>query len=159
MMEVQVPELGNSAVSDAEAIVPAVGGATPVAVTPPIRPAAHAGTVLEGVRIPSRNREVRRLVVSIYVECSHLGLQDLRAVTRYADLSNKYRRLAEHLDATDVVKSDGEVRKALDSLRALAGELRLTEGSLGVTAASRASLGLTVGKMQDLASLMANREQ
>ena len=111
--------------------------------------------VLVGHRIPSRNPTVRRLVVGLFAECSWLTRPDVPASVRWAVLSEKFRRLAETLDKlpgpSGVVKVSGgdmEPRKALGELRALSGEITRLEAALGITAASRAALGVDVGRLR-----------
>ena len=121
---------------------------------------AHEGRPggLIGVAIPSRNRTIRRRVLSLYRECSWLTGADVAAAVRWAVLGEKFRRLAEVLDKLPVVKvsgDDAEPRKALAELRALSGEMTKLESALGITASARAALGVNVTRLQDLASAMA----
>ncbi len=133
-----------------------------VPAVPPVngsRSVAHAGRPdgLIGVAIPSRNRSVRRRVLALYQVCEWLTAADVSAATRWAVLGEKFRRLAEVLDGLPaeaaVVKissADLEPRKALGELRALSGEMTKLEAALGITAASRAALGVDVGRMRNL---------
>ena len=121
------------------------------------RPAA-----LVGVRIPSRNENARSLVVRVYEENPHLQRADLWAVTRYAELSWKFRRLAERMERMEdggLVRSDGEPRKLLAELRSLSDTLLRHERDLGITASSRAALGVNVTRLRDLAAAMADGGQ
>lgn len=115
---------------------------------------------LRGVRVPSRSMPARRLVVQLYEACPHLSRADLWTAVRWAELSLKFRRLSEYLDMQPeggVVRMDGEPRKALSEFRQLADAISRHEQALGVSAAARASLGVNVGRMADLAALMAGR--
>ncbi len=117
-------------------------------------------SALQGVRIPSRNENARQLVFRIYEENPHLQRADLWAVTRYAELSWKFRRLAERMERMEdggLVRSDGEPRKLLAELRSLSDTLLRHERDLGITVTSRASLGLDVARMRRLAPDGAER--
>ncbi len=122
--------------------------AAAVTVNVTARPAA-----LVGVRIPSRNENARQLVVRVYEENPHLQRADLWAVTRYAELSWKFRRLSELMERmgdAGLVRQDLEPRKLLSELRALSDSILRHERDLGVTASSRAALGVDIGRMRRL---------
>ncbi len=120
--------------------------------------------VLVGIRIPSANENVRQLVVRVYQDSPHLQRADLLAVVRYAALTWKFRRLSEMLDrlpeggVVKISKGDLEPRKAVSELRALAGELLRHEAALGITANSRAALGIDLVRGHSLAELMSRPE-
>lgn len=117
---------------------------------------------LEGVAIPSRNRTIRRRVFALYWECNWLAGGDISAAVRWAVLGEKFRRLAELLDrfpeggVVRVSVADLEPRKALGELRAISGEMSRLETALGLTAAARASLGVNLTHMKDLAAAMSS---
>jgi hypothetical protein len=116
---------------------------------------------LVGVRIPSRHVNARQLVVRVYEENPHLQRADLWAVTRYAELSWKFRRLAERMEEMPgggLMRADMEPRKLLSELRVLSETLLRHERDLGITAAARAGLGVDLGRLQsmDLASAMSD---
>jgi len=143
------------AAEDGAGLVPVSAPSAGAGAAPEARPPA-----LVGRRIPSRNSRVRRLVVALYFEASWLAGADLPAAVRWATLSEKFRRLAQHLDNLPeggVVKVDGDPRKALGELRALSGEITRLENALGITAAPRAGLGVNLGRMEDLAVSMSRR--
>ncbi len=109
---------------------------------------------LVGIRIPSRNENARQLVVRVYEENAHLQRADLWAVTRYAELSWKFRRLSElmeRLPDDGLMRKDLEPRKLLSELRALSDTLLRHERDLGITAVARAGLGVDVGRIRKLA--------
>ena len=112
-------------------------------------------SALQGRRIPSRNKSVRKLVARLFRECTWLAGADLPATVRWAVLSERFRRLAERLDGLPELTADNEPRKALAELRALSGEITKLEAALGITAAARAALGVNVGRLGDLAEQMA----
>ena len=144
------PEAKLSALSGAGRAVVAQGGSGSVKIS--ARPPA-----LVGVRIPSRSENVRQLVVRVYEENLHLHRADLWAVTRYAELSWKFRRLSELIDRMEdgngagYLRKDMEPRRVLSELRALSGELLRHEGALGITAAARAAMGVDIAKGQGFA--------
>ena len=144
------PEAKLSALSGAGRAVVAQDGSGSVKIA--ARPAA-----LVGVRIPSRNENARSLVVGIYQENPHLRRADLWAVTRYAELSWKFRRLSELIDRMEdgngagYLRKDHEPRRVLSELRALSGELLRHEAALAVTAAARAAMGVDIAKGQGFA--------
>ena len=137
------PEAKLSALSGAGRAVVAQGGSGSVKI-------AARPVVLVGVRIPSRNENARQLVVRVYEENAHLLRADLWAVTRYAELSWKFRRLSELIDRMEdgngagYLRKDQEPRRVLSELRALSGELLRHEAALAVTAAARAAMGVDI---------------
>ena len=148
------PAAVQAATSAAGTVTPsaeiaAIGGASRSAARPP---------ALQGVRIPSRNATVRRYVAGLYEACSWLTVADLPAATRWAHLFDRFRRRAEILDRLPVVRvsgDDAEPRKLDKEQRDTSGALDRLESALAITAAARASLGLNVGRMRDLASAMS----
>lgn len=109
---------------------------------------------LVGIRIPSRNQHTRDLVVRVYEENVHLQRADVWAVTRYAELSWKFRRLSSLMDRmgdAGLIRRDQEPRKLLSELRALSDSILRHERDLGVTAASRAALGVDLSRMRQYA--------
>ena len=126
---------------DQPAVPPANGsGSVKIAARPP---------ALVGIRIPSRSENVRQLVVRVYEENLHLHRADLWAVTRYAELSWKFRRLSElmeRLPDDGLMRKDLEPRKLLSELRALSDTLLRHERDLAVTAAARAAMGANVAR-------------
>ena len=132
------------------AAVPPANGVVPVKIS--ARPPA-----LVAVRIPSRNQHTRDLVVRVYQENPHLQRADLWAVTRYAELSWKFRRLAELMERLPdggFLRQDMEPRKVLGELRALSGELLRHEAALRLVASSKAALGVDVARMSTFAQQM-----
>lgn len=115
--------------------------------------------VLIGVKIPTRNRQARRLVTTAFRECSWLGRSDLPAMTRLAELYVAIRRIAERLDRGGYTKADGDPRKLLGEWRTLMAEARQHEAALGLTAAARASLGVDLARGFDLARAMSERTE
>lgn len=159
-----VPEKSSSALSAAlPSVTPAIGSRD-------MSPSAEIGAVggasrsadrppaLQGQRIPSRNATVRRYVVTLYEACSWLSVADLPAATRWAHLFDRFRRRASILDRLPVAKissDDAEPRKLDAEQRATSTAMDRIEAALGITAASRAALGVNVHRMADLASAMA----
>lgn len=123
---------------------------------------------LQGVRIPSRNENARQLVARIYEENPHLQRADLWAVTRYSELSWKFRRLNEVMDALGsvevggrevkgargLVRADYEPRKLLSELRGLSDAILRLENALAITSGAKASVGVDMAKMETLAQQM-----
>ena len=141
------PEAKLSALSGAGPVVVAQDGSGSVKIT--ARPPA-----LVGIRIPSRNENARQLVVRVYEENAHLQRADLWAVTRYAELSWKGRRLAElmeRLPDDGLMRKDLEPRKLLSELRALSDTLLRHERDLGITAVARAAMGVHIAMGQGFA--------
>ena len=113
---------------------------------------------LDGVPVPGgKSHTQRKLVYEVFWQCPHLTGADVRAVARYAALSLRFMRAERRLRELGETTAAGDPRKLAAEQRFLAAELRQHEAALGITAASRASLGVDLGKMQDLASLMARR--
>lgn len=111
-------------------------------------------------RIPSRNPTVRRRVVELYVECSWLTAADLHAVTRWSHLSVRFAKMAETLDRLPVVKvgtggKDAEPRRLDRELREVSREMSRIEAALGVTAAARYAMGVSITQLQDMSQLFA----
>jgi len=146
-----------SAVQTPGASLAAVADASAVNISP--RPQALVGT-----RIPSRNQHTRDLVVRLYEENLHLQRADLLAVTRYAELCWKFRRLSELQermgDTAGYLRADLEPRKILAELRQMADSLLRHEAALALVPSARAALGVDIGKMRalDLAAGMSRRE-
>jgi len=113
------PEAQLSAVGDNQRLPPV--DVAPVAVNISVRPQA-----LVGVRIPSRNQHTRDLVERLYGENLHLQRADLLAVTRYAELCWKSRRLGFRLPASG---------RYQEFESPLPGDLAEVLGALGGTAA------------------------
>ena len=121
----------------------------------PARPA-----VLRRFPIPSKSMPVRRLVVKLYETSPHLARSDVWTAIRWATMTLKFQSLAAYMDKLaegGTVRADGEPRKLLTELRALADSISRHEQALGVSAASRAALGVDILRGADLASLMAAR--
>ncbi len=90
---------------------------------------------------------------------------DLYALTRWAALYEKWRSIGERLDRDGDLRADGEPKKLLAEWRALSDTLSRLEAQLGITAASRAALGVNIGELRrtdvalELAELRAERER
>jgi hypothetical protein len=93
-------ERESAAASDVASAAP-VPVSTSSGLPAPVNGAALIGIsrplALEGLRIPSKSRNVRDLVVRVYEDNGHLQRADAWAVTRYATLSWKFRRLPSTL--------------------------------------------------------------
>lgn len=115
------------------------------------RPPALVGAVL-----PGRDRNIRKKAMRLFFEHPHLSLGDWRAAYRYVELADRLiPRLFDNLHSNGMFAASGDPRKANETLRGYMGEARAHEKDLGLTAGARASLGLTVGRMRDLASAMS----
>ena len=101
----------------------------------------------------------RKLVYEVFRLSPHLTGADVRAVARYAALSRRFMRGERRLAKLGDTTAAGDPRKLAAEQRSLAAELRQHEAALGITAASRAALGVNVGRMQDLAAMMAKRSE
>ena len=102
-------------------------------------------TNLGAVSVPGgRSQAVRKLVYQVYEEFPHLSTGDVRAVARYAVLSQRFTRGERQLQARARTTGDGEWQSLVLEQRALAAELRRHEAALGTTAAPRASRALRV---------------
>lgn len=113
---------------------------------------------LDGVPVPGgKSHTQRKLVYEVFWQCPHLTGADVRAVARYAALSLRFMRGERRLRELGETTVAGDPRKLAAEQRFLAAELRQHEAALGITAASRASLGVDLGRMADLAALMAGR--
>ena len=100
-------------------------------------------TNLGAVPIPGgRSQAVRKLVYQVYEDFPHLVAGDVRAVARYAVLSQRFTRGERQLPARARMTGDSERQSLLLEQRALAAELRRHEAALGITAAPRASRAL-----------------
>lgn len=142
------PAAGDGATASGAADDTAV--AVAAADSPQERVADQRPATLEGVRIPSRNRQARRLVVTLFSECAWLARPDLPAVARLCELYVVIRRIAERLDRDGLLKKDGEGKRLIGEWRGLMAEARAHEAALGITVAARAQLGVDLGRMQAL---------
>ncbi len=119
------------------------------AVAPARRPAG-----LEGVAIPSKDRQIRRKVEELYRLAPWLGPQDVGAVTVRAQVWRHLRRLSEEVMARlglgAYLRQDGEPRKILSEFRALAMVLLRYDEALGLTPGSRLGLGIDTARMRGL---------
>lgn len=129
--------------------------------TPPaIRRVSIRPSNLDGVPVPGgKSHTLRKFVYQVFRLSPHLCGPDVIAVARYAALSLRFMRGERRLAKLGETTAAGEPRKLASEQRFLAAELRMHEAALGITAASRAALGVNVVRMQDLASLMAGRPQ
>lgn len=98
---------------------------------------------LGAVPIPGgRSQALRKLVYQVYEEFPHLSTGDIRAVARYAILTQRFTRGERQLQARARSTGNGEWQSLVLEQRALAAELRRHEAALGITAAPRASRAL-----------------
>ncbi len=94
---------------------------------------------LGAVPIPGgRSQALRKLVYQVYEEFPHLNTGDVRAVARYAILTQRFTRGERQLQTRARKIGDGERQSLVLEQRALAAELRRHEAALGITAAPRA---------------------
>ena len=98
-----------------------------------------------------RSQAVRKLVYQVYEEFPHLGTGDVRAVARYAVLTQRFTRGERQLQARARTTGDGEWQSLILEQRALAAELRRHEAALGITAAPRASRAFRAAEPAPLA--------
>ena len=140
-------------------VVPAPQGALPGPPGGRERRADVRPEALRGVRIPARTRQGRRWVYRLFTACPWLALPDVPAAARLGDLYAAISRVSARLDRDGLTTASGDPRKLLAEWRALLAEARAHEAALGITAAARASLGVNVGKMADLAALLAGRNE
>ncbi|MEX1252919.1 MAG: J domain-containing protein [Dehalococcoidia bacterium] len=82
-------------------------------------------------------RGVRKLVYQVYEQCPHLGPADVRAVTRYAFLSQRFLECERQLSRLEEAEQADEALRTAAEQRALAAELRLHEAALGMSSISR----------------------
>ena len=98
---------------------------------------------LGAVPIPGgRSQALRKLVYQVYEEFPHLSTGDIRAVARYAILTQRFTRGERQLQARARSTGNGEWQSLVLEQRSLAAELRRHEAALGITAAPRASRAL-----------------
>jgi hypothetical protein len=105
----------------------------------PGRQAARPDNLGEVLIPRGTTRGARRIVYQVYEQCPHLGPADVRAVTRYAVLTQRFLDCERRLTKNETGEpSDEEELAAAGEQRALAGELRLHEAALGITSNTRA---------------------
>jgi hypothetical protein len=117
---------------------------------------ANRPAALIGVPIRSRDRKVREIVVAMFRDCEWLTAPDAPAATRLAHLYRKIERLGADLESRGMFKADGDPRKAIGEWRQLMAEARAHESALGLTASSRAALGVDIGRIRKLNNPTAN---
>lgn len=86
-------------------------------------------------------RGVRKLVYQVYEQCPHLGPADVRAVTRYALLSQRFLECERQLSRLDEAERAEDGLQTAAEQRALAAELRLHEAALGMSSIARSPHG------------------
>ena len=84
-------------------------------------------------------RGARKLVYQVYEQCPHLGPADVRAVTRYALLSQRFLECQRQLSRLEEAERAEEALRTAAEQRALAAELRLHEAALGISSIARSS--------------------
>jgi hypothetical protein len=82
-------------------------------------------------------RGVRKLVYQVYEQCPHLGPADVRAVTRYALLTQRFLECERELSRLNEAERAEDALRTASEQRALAAELRLHEAALGISSNSR----------------------
>ena len=115
--------------------LPAVAGREWVTSRKTARPANLGAVPIPG----GRSQALRKLVYQVYEEFPHLNTGDVRAVARYAILTQRFTRGERQLQTRARTIGDGERQSLVLEQRALAAELRRHEAALGITAAPRAS--------------------
>ncbi len=138
-----LPEQPSSAISaPAPATTPQNGaGAVARADRPP---------ALVGVAIPGRDRTIRRMVVQLYRENPHLPSAARGVVSNYCKTVRAAERVYQRWQGRDF-----EPGRDADLFMKATAEARHHASVLGLTPVSMASLGVNLGRMQDLASAMA----
>ena len=125
-------------------------------------PSKGRSVALDGVRIPGKQpATIRRRIHAVYDQHPWLQPGDLNAVVRYVRIMDRFLRKVAYLDRLPPVKTDGldvAERKLDAALRSDNTELSRLEHQLGLTARSRAELGLDVAKGLTLAELMSAPE-
>jgi hypothetical protein len=127
-----------SALSTSNAANPADNGA---------RAVARAGRppALVGVVIPGRDRSIRRMVVQLYWENSHLPSAARGVVAAYCKALRASERVYQRWK-----RSEFEPGRDADLFFKALAEARHHAGVLGLTPVSMASLGVDLGRMRKL---------